>query len=283
MALDDPWPAFKTCWQRIDRAHVHHRAFAEFWDRFVEEKPYARILNIRDDGRGGVWLEPRYQTFPPTLGIYLGEMLYQLRAALDSCIYDAVCQELGVQFHGEPPDARSLEFPICTSPQQFKDARWKLGPLSDQRRGIVEAVQPYHAAQLSPEDQVSSVGRSLGILNDWARKDRHRRLHVMGSWASRALVKVHCPPGICVVFLDTYPGGTLEYGSKLASFRLDPWRPGIEIEVETDFTVEVSLDEGPPPCVAVDTFDHRLRAIMHAVREVAHRLETCEWRPGAAC
>ncbi|KKK87854.1 hypothetical protein LCGC14_2749070, partial [marine sediment metagenome] len=166
-----PLREFADCRERIARAKVHAKALAKAWSRFLEDEPYAPRLRVEDDGTGTLWVEPAHG-LPRHLALELGELLYQLRAALDGLVYGAAILETG---EDPPPNHQQLEFPICASAADFKNARRKLGPLAEERRAIIETIQPYNAVEgLRPEIVVFSPHRALGILNDWARKDRHR-------------------------------------------------------------------------------------------------------------
>lgn len=265
-----PLREFEGCRQRIARAEAHYRAFTEFWSSFIEDEPYSIIVQIRDNGWGGIWVEPRYQSLPPTLALELGETLYQLRAALDSCVYGAAIIETGQPI---PPNPQHLEFPICYAPGDFPGSIWKIRPLSDKRRGIIESVQPYNTPALASDLVVFNFNRALGILNDWARKDRHRRLHIVGSWASRGTADLNLPAGVRAIWVSDPTTGFLEYSSKVISFRLDGFTPGMEVHVDTDVTVEVGVDEEPERCAGNDTLDNRVRAMNAAVRVVVKSIE----------
>jgi len=75
-----------------------------------------------------------------------GEMLYQLRAALDGSVYQAAIIESG---QDPPPNENRLEFPICVSAAEFHKSAWKIAPLSKQCRDFIESIQPYNAPELA--------------------------------------------------------------------------------------------------------------------------------------
>jgi hypothetical protein len=265
-----PWQAFETCRQRIDRAEAHLRAVAEFWGSLMKEEPYSAFVRVDDDGTGRIWVQPQYDRLPHAIALYIGEALYQLRAALDASVYGAAVMETG---QDPPPDEEKLEFPICASPEDFEKASWKIRPLSEERRRIIEAVQPYRTPDIAPELMVFNVNRTLGILHDWARKDRHRKLHVVGSWGSDASPKVRFPEGVRLVSMTTYSAGFLEEQNEVAAFVLDGFVPGMKVEANPDMTIEIALDESPPPCAATDSLGNRLRAMVISTRLVTKAIE----------
>lgn len=186
-------PPFESCWHRIKRAKAHREAIAKMWKDVAKEDYYNVGLGMDDGGTGAIWVTPTYgKALPDVFALQIGEILYHLRAALDACIYEAAILETG---KNPPPDENRLEFPMCRSNSEYaKKAAFMLRSLAKGRRAIVESVQPYNVPRIAPELMVFNFNRTLGILNDWARKDRHRRLHVVGSWASNANPKVRCPP-----------------------------------------------------------------------------------------
>jgi hypothetical protein len=99
----DPLTPFEGCWQRIKRAEAHRNAFAEAWNSFADTDAYDVVLHINDYGHGGMWLEPRHITLPTDFSLQIGEILYQLRAALDGSIYASAILDTGQ----DPPPGRS--------------------------------------------------------------------------------------------------------------------------------------------------------------------------------
>ena len=179
-----PLRSFIGCLERVARAQAHAAAFAKAWSDFLDDDPYDTHLEISEDGTGTIAVVPRYEPLPAVFSLELGEILYQLRAALDGAIYACAIEETG---QDPPPNSRDLEFPICATAEHFKKVDRKIRPLTGERREIVEACQPYNMVpNLDPEIAFLSPHRTLAILNDWARKDRHRTLHVVASWGSRA-------------------------------------------------------------------------------------------------
>jgi hypothetical protein len=256
-----PLLEFEGCRQRIRRAKAHREAIAKLWnDAATEEDFYSVGVDMNDNGTGTIWLEPVYGwEFTNAVSLQLGEMLYQLRAALDSCIYGALIRETK---QNPPPDENKLEFPICEKPAEYK--AFKRAPLAQKRRDILESVQPYKAPKLAPEDMVFNFNRALGILSDWARKDRHRRLHIVGSWASNASPKIRCPKGTSLSYIRVTGSGFLEHKNEIATFRLAGYRPGMKVQANPDVAIDIAVDEVPPPCADSDTLGNRLRTMLRA-------------------
>ena len=266
-----PLKEFVACWSRIERAEAHRTAFAKAWSSFLEDEPYSASLRIGPDGAGSLWIASRYESLPAVFALELGELLYQLRAALDGAIYAAAIRETGLD---PPPKARDLEFPICSSAEQFKQAERKIAPLTGKRRVIVETIQPYNApANLDPEIQVFSLSRALGLLNDWARKDRHRTLHVVGPWGSRTMPLILVPEPAHLEFIGPTGDGFLECEREVANFMISGYVSGMDVQANPNLMIDIGVDDDVPPCADNDTLGNRLKAMMILVRTVVGSIE----------
>ncbi len=265
-----PLLEFEGCRQRIRRAKAHREAIAKLWnDNATTENFYNVRVCMNDDGTGSIRLDPIYGwKFINTVSLQLGEMLYQLRAALDSCIYGAVIRETG---QNPPPDENKLEFPICEKRSDY--SAFKRAPLAQKRRDIIERVQPYNVPDIAPEYMAFNFNRALGILNDWARKDRHRKLHFVGSWASNASPMIRCPRGTSLAYVRVTGAGFLEYKNEIATFRLVGYRPGMEVQANPDVTIDIAVNEIPPPCADNDTLGNRLLTMLKATHFIVRSIE----------
>lgn len=269
------WPVqdrkpFEIAFQRIERANLHRLAAAKVWDDFLNEEPYHPVVHVDDDGEGELWISIEANRLPLEIGFELGEMLYQLRAALDSSVYDAAVFETG-QY--PPPDEQALEFPICESESTFKTSRRKLGHLPPEYVEFIAAMQPYNAPVISDELRPKNINRNLSMLNDWARKDRHRFLHIARSWAANRAPLFELPKGVQVERIDIAPDALLEHDSRVATFKLAGWRREMKLEANPNLTIDVAIDEPPPPLSDADTLGHRAYNIAFSVHLVVSKLE----------
>ncbi len=263
---------FEACRQRIQRAESRHNAITETWNTFLEEESYYPSVAVEGDGTGQIWVE-QLVPFPPTITLDLGEALYQLRAALDGSVYAAAVLETG---QDPPPNEQRLEFPICSTPSEFANATRKIKPLSQTRRDIVEKIQPYNAPTLPPHLRPRNFNVALEILNDWARKDRHRKLHVMGSWCSESSPKLRLPPGTTLKRFEVAESGTIDHENhtfSIATFEIEGWRPEMKIQANPDVAIDILVDETPEPCAHDDTLGLRLEAMIRVVELVVDSFE----------
>ena len=82
--------------------------------------------------------------------------------------------------------------------------------------------------KLTPEELAVSINnRNLGILNDWARIDRHRRLHVVGSWLSQVAPELKCPIEAFLVSMKIFRHDFPADKNEIARFRFKGYSRGI--------------------------------------------------------
>jgi hypothetical protein len=120
---------------------------------------------------------------------------------------------------------------------------------------------------------VFNFNRAIEILGDWARKDRHRRLHVVGSWVVSASPRLILPIGVSLDSIRVAGSGFLEEQGKVADFRLTGYLPGMEIKANPDLAIDIAINEIPPPCADNDTLGNRLLTMLRATYFVVTSLE----------
>ena len=105
---------------------------------------------------------------PPRFSVLIGEVLYNLRSALDHLV-----TQLARIGPGGGKD-NVLEFPICRTSESFKRSceRGKIHGVSPDAAKVIENLQPYRAS--SPVET-----STLLILHDLNRADKHRLLVVV--------------------------------------------------------------------------------------------------------
>jgi hypothetical protein len=263
---------FEGCRLRIERAEAQFVALTKLWGDISPKDLYTVRGYVNWDGTGSINFD-RTNPIPPIFALQTGEVLYQLRAALDGAVYQAAVFKTS----DPPPNESDLEFPICSKIGTYrKNCSRMLGPLADEQRRIIESVQPYRAVKLPPDEMVLSVPRTMAILHDWARKDRHRRLHFMGAWATTADPEVFCPDNsVRVTSMKLNPSGFLEDKNVLATFRWSGKPPSKEskVEVNPNILINIAINEAPLPCDPSDSLSNRINAMFIAVRGVITKLE----------
>ena len=234
---------FNTCWDRVARAEIHRQTLTRLWNDSDGNDAYTSRVQIGDDGTGTLLVEPVYRSWVLPFSFELGEFLYQLRAALDSCIYDAAA----LHFKQDPPPHEDKwEFVFRSEPAEFEKAMGRMKNIvPDDVRGLMESVQPYTTKTARLDQHTWRIGETLWILNNWARIDRHRRLHVCKNALSSAKIALNLPPGMTEEFLTVNWGNLLEDESEVASFKIANYVPGTKIDMDCKLAFQVIIDETP--------------------------------------
>jgi hypothetical protein len=255
---------------RLERAELHQREFGRTWNEFLAQgDPYVPVVAVAPNGKGSIYVDvdsafPREQ-----LALQFGEMLYQLRAALDSLVYEVAIRD---SREDPPPDAENLEFLVRSSKDAFDKAAWKIRPLSDQHRLMIESIQPYDNGNRGKGEAL--VAEAFEMLNDLARKDRHRGIRVIASWISNQNPQiVTLPPGCTVDWIKPEPDGLLDDDGKVATFKIGNWRPGLHLEANPNCAIDVTVEDAPPPVHDEDTLAARSRLMIACVSEVIRGFE----------
>ena len=261
---------YKAARLRFERAIAHGEHLSKLWNEIPTDILCTPKAKIDRDGHG-VLMATKVGEVPDELSLVLGEHLYQLRSALDACIYQATVYATG---KNPPPDENKLEFPITSDPTEWpKLAKRRLAELPVGVQKGIESVQPYHSLSLPPEDMVSSIGRSIGILHDLARKDRHRQLHIVGSWPLEVKPDFSFPARVSLRAFETMPPSLLQEGTVIARYHLDGFVSGMEVGVVPNLKTNFGCAEPPIACHPTDTFDRRLAEMVNAVGSIVAAFE----------
>ncbi|HEX7290589.1 MAG TPA: hypothetical protein VF250_05600 [Conexibacter sp.] len=235
---------------------MHQRKFGRIWNEFLssnEGEPYRVSVSVDSKGQGEIYVWP--VDFPGNeLALEFGEFLYQLRAALDSLIYETAVVVSG---QDPPPNAEDLEFPIRPSETSFNNAARKIAPLADHHKVWIEEMQPYHREHRT--DGLQLTAQILDAINDLARKDRHRGLRVIASWGANKNPQIDLPAGCELEWVQVTPDGPLERQGVVATFKIRNWTPDLQLHANPNCTIDVAVEDAPPPRDDEDTLASRTR------------------------
>lgn len=247
---------------RLKRAISHHTHLGELWNAVPSGRLCKPKARVGPNGYGAL-IATEVGEIPDELPLLLGEMLYQLRSALDACIYQGAIHAT----KKDPPDGEGkLEFPITADPNEWpalKKRRLFALPVSIQDG--IEKIQPYNNQFLPPGELIISLNRNLGMLHDWARKDRHRKLHIIGSWPIHLKPEFILPDGAILDWVDIMPPATFTDGAVIAKFHISGFGPNANAMVNPMLRTTLGCNEAPVPCDPSDTLERRLNEMVNSV------------------
>lgn len=212
---------------RLDRAYEHLATFGRLWGEYLASRPHELTYKALPDGTLAVCLHRR-SPLSVELSLVFGELVYELRAALDNCLYATAVLVSG---ENPPPDASRLEWPIREDLKAWKAQLSRYRALPDEVRDALERIQPYRAD--FPD------WNSLKILHDLARIDRHRSPHGLGLYLAHVRIKANLDE---IAVLGQGRPGIVEDGGEIVRLRV---KSGVELtpsnfDVNLEFDVDVS-------------------------------------------
>jgi hypothetical protein len=256
---------FAECRARVDRAAVHANTFVKQWNSLGQQDSYTMEIEM-ESNRVGVIKATTHKLLANDLALELGEMFYQLRAALDGAIWQAV----RICGGSEPTEKLNrLEFPICAKPKYFNDSVIHKHPFPKKLLLWLESIQPY-ASEKGLDDPDCGLGYTLSILHDCARKDRHRKLHVVAAFPTIAHLEF-TPINVTITSATLLAANMLEPGCKFLRFCVEGWEPSSQITLTSKVAIEVSVDE--IPVFKVQRLSDELKRFGEATSHVIDRFE----------
>lgn len=269
---------FKGSRSRVDRAAFHVQNIVSEWKSLFEKDGFSAVAtHDKDSG----WYVAKAVLSSGTIdkiaknniALEVGEAAYQLRAALDGLIWEAIAITQGAE---PPADANRLDFPILNGKNRdFKQCGFHKFPFPDQLRDWLESIQP-DAAEKPVGNPDRGLKTTLEDIHDLARMDRHRRLRMVTvspvevnlriqSYPFPSSVSHHEMIESCDLFSGQYDFVRFklkaEYGATPYKFSL-----------HTNLSFEVQV-EGIEPYEGEDIGTQILR-FMHAVDLVIAKFET---------
>lgn len=179
------------------------------------------------------------------LPLILGEYAYQLRAALDGLIWDAITFEQGGT---EPPaDANRLEFPILNGKiRDFQSCAFHNFPFPEKLKAWLESIQPDSAEKPEGHPDRGLAG-ALEDIHNLARLDRHRRLRIVAAFPTELLANFVFEPaeGFRAIGEEGLPCNILGDEYDLLRFKVESVTgnlPG-KIRIETGAKFEIFFED----------------------------------------
>jgi hypothetical protein len=181
---------------------------------------------------------PKVPPLDPNLSVDIGQVLHNLRSALDQTTYAMLQANIphvsGLTSKQRDAMERASQFPITDNPQKFSDATPMVQGLSADAVATIERFQPFN----NPK---GVVGDSLWCVRELSNTDKHRLVHPVWSVLSEAHVEMRTYP-LAIPHNQVWNSGALPpEGVLVKVFFRHP--PG-EAHVRTHGGVAVALHSG---------------------------------------
>lgn len=213
---------YLAAFARHNRAVSKRREFAEAWGKYIDVHPWDIDVRNVDPSTLEILAVTR-EPAPAELALIFSEWLASLRAALDNGLYALAAATSG---QNPPPQAERLQFPVCSTPEEFKKQAKRLTTLPEHVIEALEKSQPYQSPY-GPESNLTYW------IHELARKDRHRTLHVGLGRVDEHRIRVAVPPGVEIEF-DTTVKPYSQIEGELVVARLTASRPINPHEIKAD-------------------------------------------------
>jgi len=185
-------------WAKADRAQDHLRSLGRQVEEFRASEPYTVVPEPTDTPGRTAYRLRLHKPMPVAISTTVGDVLHNLRSALDSLAYEIARRGRGRPMTAEQEEA--CAFPVCETPEKFdyffneasksRRTRIRAHLYGGQARAAFRSVQPFRireeAINLGVEvtDTYEEEYRwsVLSRLRCLSNLDKHRRLSVMVWW-----------------------------------------------------------------------------------------------------
>jgi hypothetical protein len=227
-STDFPHP-LDGAFERVDRAHQHFREFVQQTEAVRQEQANLIVINFDPEPPH----EPipeivRTATVPLSLGVLVGEVCYNLRAALDYLVSELALLDSGQIQKGS-------QFPIENRRKDFEgNGQRRLAGLNARHIAAIEVLQPYNGCDWTR------------TLRDISNPDKHRSL-VLTQGEFRLSVY---PDADRLRFLPI--PGTIARA-------LHP-TTGKEVDVKLDLALSITFEDGTPVIETLEEIQSQVAA-----------------------
>ena len=249
---------------KIERAHCQVEALNADMNGFCEKLKQSIVHEVDKDAGEQSWVyrgvTPDY---PIEWSVRIGEVLYNLRSALDHIVWQLVLA------NGQEP-GRDNEFPIVGDEANWLNAKKKLRGVGQDAESRIYQLQPF-AGGLDP---VFDVWIFL-TLQCLCNMDKHRHLNLCALYSSGPQPFVfggNQPPR-----RTSIPGRPLRGSATLGKIATGAIMLSVndsEQELDPDFRIEIRFDYPPNPELVADPIPVILNNCLRAVREAYMRLRS---------
>lgn len=193
----------------------------EFFEEFNPESGdhFARVKVLRDP--------------LPMWSVLVGDALQNMRASLEHLVFS-----LTLAYSGEPDRPEDVSFPITDTPGKFEAIRkQRIGLMHPDAQAVIQRLQPYHRDGAKHD--------YLMVLDDLARVDRHRTLHLTPAFVVNTAADIVFARDLDITEATLHLGPVKD-GAKVATFRYTVTGPSPEMHVAISPEFGIAFDHAWP-------------------------------------
>jgi hypothetical protein len=199
MTYDPSWlDRTAAWWAKADRAQHHLRLLDRLVAEFRSSEPYRVVPRPTDTPGRTEYRLHIHKPVPPEISTTIGDILHNLRSALDSLAY-----EMALRSRDRPmtkKQERACVFPVRETPERFDEFfdrsskregdRIRAALYGDRARAAFRSVQPFRiheeavllGVEVTDTYQQEYRWSELYRLTRLSNLDKHRRLSLMAWW-----------------------------------------------------------------------------------------------------
>lgn len=236
-------PGYEGVEEKLRRAKEHLRALHREQVTYMKGEPYTS--SYADEGDWKLWFFKESEKPPLRLGVILGDVIHNLRSALDHVVWQLVIAN-------DKRPGRHNAFPIYVLEKDWdrqvedrhsKKGRGPLWGVSDTTFTRIKEMQPFVG-----RDENTAKRQPLALLNHLSVRDKHQTIPIGN------VLTADNPPGIDVVPREGVvqsllewsaigPGTPLKDGIEIARARLFVDRPDIHMDVKFHFSADIAFGD----------------------------------------
>jgi hypothetical protein len=233
----------KSLTLKVQRAEAHAVSLQGEIGRWAEIQSESIYRDLQNNGRDHIYRVRKPEPFNHLWLVIMGEILYNLRSALDHLAWALV----------EPYQTTKTEFPIFGkkngSDGFLAQAPTKLPGLQQGKPGawdIIEKLQPYHGGGTKWDPATDTGPDPLWTLHELNNIDKHRHPFVSTSAPQQATWGGMTGPGVGLPEYLPAPD-RLDFvdNNRVATFRLTDPHP--EVDLQAEFALNVFFDKVASP------------------------------------
>jgi hypothetical protein len=199
MIFDQSWlDRASAWWAKADRAQIHLRSLDRLVAEFRASEPYTVVPRPTDTPGRTEYRLHIHKPMPVEISTTIGDILHNLRSALDSLAYELARRGLDRPMTAE--EERACVFPVTKTPERFDQffdkaskherTRIRSALYGARARAAFRSVQPFRiheeaillGVQVSETYEQEYRWSELYRLTQLSNLDKHRRLTLVAWW-----------------------------------------------------------------------------------------------------